>query len=195
MVTLVIGLVLFLGAHSVRIVADRWRTSVIASVGERTWKGVDSLVSIAGFVLIVVGFGLARRSPHTMWPEPSQALRHLNDLFTLVAFVLLAAAYVPRNQVKAKIHHPMAAAVAFWAFGHLLANNYIRDVVLFGAFLAWAVVDFWSSWKRDAAAATVYPKGNAVGTAIAVVVGVVAWAVFAFLLHGPLIGVRPFGTP
>jgi uncharacterized membrane protein len=156
---------------------------------------VYSLVSIAGFVLIVVGFGLARQSPHAMWGEPPQALRHLNDLLTLVAFVLLASARVPRNQIKAKIHHPMAAGVAFWALGHLLANNYIRDVVLFGAFLAWALVDFWSSWKRDAVAGTVYPAGNAKGTVIAIVAGIIVWAVFAFFLHGPLIGVRPFGTP
>jgi uncharacterized membrane protein len=195
MVTLVIGLVLFLGVHSVRIVADRWRTSMIASVGERTWKGVYTLVSIAGLVLIVVGFGMARQSPHAMWGEPAAGLRHLNDFLTLVAFVLLAAARVPRNQIKAKVHHPMVAGVAFWALGHLLANNMIRDVVLFGAFLAWALVDYWSSWKRDAMAGTVYPPGNVAGTAIAVVAGIVVWAVFAFLLHGPLIGVRPFGTP
>jgi uncharacterized membrane protein len=195
MVTLVIGLVLFLGAHSVRIVADRWRTSVIASVGERTWKGVYSLVAIAGLVLIVVGFGLARQSPHAMWGQPAQGLRHLNDFMTLVAFVLLAAARVPRNQIKAKIHHPMAAGVAFWALGHLLANNNIRDVVLFGAFFGWAVLDYWSSWKRDAVAGTVYLPGTARGTVITVIAGAIVWAVFAFFLHGPLIGVRPFGSP
>lgn len=192
MVTLVIGLVLFLGAHSVRIVADGWRTSVIASVGERRWKGGYSLVSIAGFVLIVVGFGLARRSPQVLWGEPAQGLKHLAALLVLVAFVLIAAAYVPRNQVKARIHHPMAAGVAFWGLGHLLANNTAADLVLFASFLVWGLVDFWFSWQRDAAAGTVYPRGTAAGTVIALVAGVIAWAVFAFWLHGVLIGVRPF---
>ena len=192
MVTLVLGLVLFLGVHSVRIVADRWRTAMVASVGEKVWKGVYALVAIAGFVLIVVGFGLARQNPHQLWGAPPVATKHLAALLALVAFVLLAAAYVPGNSLKARLHHPMALGVAFWSLGHLLANNQSRDVVLFGAFLAWSVIDFRSSWQRDAKAGTAYPPGSGAGTAMAVVVGVVAWAAFAFWLHGPLIGVRPF---
>lgn len=192
MVTLVLGLVLFLGVHSTRIVADGWRTSMIASVGEKVWKGAYALVSIAGFVLIVIGFGLARQQPHELWATPPVATRHLAALLTLVAFVLIAAAYVPGNQIKARLHHPMAAGVMFWSFGHLLANNHDRDLLLFGAFLAWSAIDFWSSWKRDAVARTVYPAGSGAGTAMAVVVGAVAWAAFAFWLHAPLIGVRPF---
>jgi uncharacterized membrane protein len=194
MLTLVAGLVLFLGAHSVRVFAEGWRASMIASVGEKPWKGVYSLVSIAGFVLVVVGYGLARHSPIVMWSQPPVAMRHVAALLTLVAFVLLVAAYVPGNQLKAKLHHPMVLGVKVWALAHLLANNTLADVVLFGSFLAWAVLAYHAARKRDREQQVVYPAGTASRTAIAVVVGVIAWAVFAFWLHRVLIGVSPMGV-
>jgi uncharacterized membrane protein len=163
-------------------------------VGERPWKGVYSLVSLAGFALIVVGFGLARQNPIVLWPQPPVATRHLAALLTLVAFVLVVAAYVPGNQLKAKLHHPMLLGVKAWALGHLLANNTVADVLLFGSFLAWAVLDFRAARKRDRAQGTVYAPGTVSRTVIAVVVGVVAWAVFAFWLHRVLIGVSPMGV-
>jgi uncharacterized membrane protein len=194
MLTLVAGLVLFLGAHSVRVFAEGWRTATIAGVGEKPWKGVTSLVSIAGFVLIVVGYGLARRSPVVLWSEPPVQLRHLAALLVLVAFVLLAAAYVPGNQLKAKLHHPMVLGVKAWALAHLLANNTAADVVLFGSFLAWAVLDYRAARKRDREQGTVYPAGTPSRTAVAVAIGAVAWAVFAFWLHRAWIGVAPMGV-
>jgi uncharacterized membrane protein len=194
MLTLVAGLLLFLGAHSVRVVAEGWRAATIASVGERPWKGVYSLVSLAGFVLIVVGYGLSRQSPIVMWPQPPVATRHVAALLTLVAFVLVVAAYVPGNQLKAKLHHPMVLGVMAWALAHLLANNTVADVLLFGSFLAWAALDYRAARRRDRAAGTVYRAGVASRTAIAVVVGVIAWAVFAFWLHRALIGVNPLGV-
>ena len=194
MLTLVAGLVLFLGAHSVRVFADGWRASTIASVGEKPWKGVYSLVSIAGFVLVIVGYGLARHNPVVLWSPPPVALRHLASLLTLVAFVLLAAAYVPGNQIKAKLHHPMILGVKTWALAHLLANNMLADVVLFGSFLLWAVLDYRAARKRDRQQGTVYPAGTVTRTALTVVIGVVAWAVFAFWLHRLLIGVSPMGV-
>jgi uncharacterized membrane protein len=193
MVTLALGLVLFLGVHSVRVLAEGWRASVIGAVGEKPWKGVFALVSLAGFVLIVVGYGLSRESPVVLWPQPPVGTRHLAALLTLVAFVLVVSAYVPGNSVKAKLHHPMILGVKAWAVAHLVANNTVADVMLFGGFLAWAVLDFRSARKRDRVAGVVYPAGTASRTAVAVVVGVVAWAVFAFWLHGVLIGVRPMG--
>jgi len=193
MLTLVAGLVVFLGAHSARIFADGWRSATIAEMGEKAWKGVYALVSIAGFVLIVVGYGIARQSPTELWPLPPVWTRHLAALLMLLAFVLLAAAYVPGNQLKATLHHPMVLSVKVWALAHLLANNTLADVLLFGAFLAWAVLDFRSARKRDRAAGTVYPPGRASRTVVAVVVGAVAWAVFAFWLHRVLIGVQPLG--
>ena len=175
---LILGLVIFLGAHSMHMLAPGFRERAVARIGLLPWKGLYSLVSIAGFVLIVIGFGTARAQPHLLYAPPLW-LKHLNALFTLVAFVLIAAAYVPRNHLKAKI-------------GHLLAIGYLHDVVLFGAFLVWAVADFMVSRRRDRAAGTAYPSGTAMGDGLAVAVGVAAWAIFAFLLHVRLIGVSPF---
>jgi uncharacterized membrane protein len=120
-------------------------------------------------------------------------LRHLASLLTLVSFVFLAAAYVPRNAIKARLHHPMTLGVKVWALSHLLANHTLADVLLFGGFLVWAVLCFRAARARDRAAGTVYPAGTAAGTAITVAAGLGAWMVFAMWLHGPLIGVRPFG--
>lgn len=192
MTLLLLGLALFLGVHSTRIVADGWRTATIARVGEKPWKAIYSLLSIAGFVLLVIGYGAARQSPVVLFAPPTWT-RHLAALLTIPAFVLLVAAYVPGNAIKRAIGHPMVAGVKVWALAHLLANGTLADVLLFGTFLAWAVLGFIAARRRDRAAGTTYPAGPGSRTAITVVVGLVAWAVFAFALHRPLIGVAPFG--
>ncbi|WP_341916048.1 NnrU family protein [Polaromonas sp. YR568] len=192
MAILILGLVLFLGVHSIRIVADGWRTATIGRVGELPWKAVYALLSIVGFVLIVWGFGLARQQPVQLWMPP-RGMRHLASLLTLIAFILLAATYVPRNAIKARLHHPMVLGVKVWALAHLLANGNVAHMVLFGAFLVWAALSFRAARARDRAAGTVYPAGTPAGTAITVVVGAAAWAVFAFWAHGYLIGIRPVG--
>ncbi|WP_445145601.1 NnrU family protein [Dyella sp. Tek66A03] len=192
MALLILGLVIFLGAHSVRIFANDWRSRQLARIGEKRWKGLYALVSIVGFVMICWGFGLARHQPVLLYVPPLW-LRHLNALFTLIAFILVVAAYVPNNHFKAKLGHPMLAGVKTWAFGHLLATGMLHDVVLFGAFLLWAVVDFVSSRRRDRLAGVAYPAGTAKGDVIAVVAGAVSWALFAFVLHAWLIGVKPMG--
>ncbi len=192
MTLLIAGLILFLGVHSTRVFANDWRTALIAKRGEGAWKGIYSGLSLAGFVMLVYGYGLARQSPVVLWTPPV-AMRHVAALLTLVSFVMLAAAYVPRNSIKAKLRHPMVLGTKVWAFAHLLANGNLADVLLFGAFLVWAVLNFRAARQRDRAQGIVYPAGTASGTAITVAVGVVAWLVFALWLHGLLIGVRPFG--
>ncbi|MDE1950350.1 MAG: NnrU family protein [Burkholderiales bacterium] len=189
---MLLGLVVFLGVHSVRIVAEPWRAAMRARLGANAWKGLYSLLSLAGFALIVVGFGQARQHPVVLWPALVWT-RHLAALLVLVAFVLVAAAYVPGNGIKARLHHPMVLGVKTWAFAHLLANNTLAAEVLFAAFLLWAVLDFRAARARDRAAGTVYAPGRAGATAAAVCAGVLAWGVFGFWLHGLLIGVRPFG--
>jgi uncharacterized membrane protein len=191
MTFLVIGLVVFLGVHSTRIFADGWRAKRIAAMGEQKYKGLYTLASLIGFVLIVYGYGEARLDPIVLWTPPIWT-RHLAALLTIPAFILIAAAYVPGNRIKAKVGHPMVAGVKVWAFAHLIANGNLADVLLFGGFLVWAVFDFISSRRRDRAAGTVYPAGTAGKDIITVIAGLVAWAVFAFWLHAALIGVRPF---
>jgi uncharacterized membrane protein len=190
MTVLILGLLILLGIHSLRIFADDWRNRQRARFGELGWKGLYSLASIIGFGLIVYGFGLARQQPVVLYVPPL-ALRHLNALFTLLAFILVAAAYIPRNHLKAKFGHPMLLGVKVWAFGHLLATGMLHDVLLFGAFLLWAVLLFIVSRRRDRAAGTVYPAGTLQGDVLVAVVGIAAWAVFTLWLHLRLIGVSP----
>ena len=190
MPVLILGLVLFLGMHSLRIFADGWRTRQVARLGLKRWKALYALVAIVGFVLICWGFGLARQHPVLLYVPPLW-LRHLNAMFTLVAFVLFVAARVSRNVFKARLHHPQVLAVKVWAFGHLLATGMLHDVLLFGAFLLWAVVLFIASRRRDRAAGTVYPAGTLRGNVLTVAIGVAAWAAFALWLHLWLIGVDP----
>jgi uncharacterized membrane protein len=190
MALLILGLVIFLGVHSIRIFANDWRRRQVAHLGEGPWKGLYSLASLIGLVLVIVGFAAARMNPVLLYAPPAW-LRHLNIVFTLIAFVLVTAAYVPRNHLKEKIGHPMLAGVKAWALGHLLSIGMLRDVVLFGAFLVWAIVDFVASRRRDRVTRVVYPAGSLTGDVIAVVIGLVVWAAVAFWLHQLLIGMDP----
>ncbi|MGB3460532.1 NnrU family protein [Rhodanobacter lindaniclasticus] len=190
MLVLILGLVLFLGIHSLRIVADDWRSRQVVRLGLKRWKALYAVVAIAGFVLLCWGFGLARQQPVLLYVPPLW-LRHLNALFTLVAFMLFIAARVPRNHFKAKLHHPQVLAVKVWAFGHLLATGMLHDVVLFGAFLLWAVVLFAASRRRDRREGTVYAAGTVQGDVLVVVIGGALWLAFVLWLHLWLIGVSP----
>ncbi len=136
MTALILGLVLFLGIHSARIVADGPRSAFIAKRGANAWKGLYTVLSLAGFALVVWGYGLARQQPTELWAAPPLWTRHVAALLTLIAFVLVTAAYVPGNGIKAKLHHPMTLGVKVWAFAHLIANNTLADLLLFGGFLS-----------------------------------------------------------
>ena len=191
MVILILGLVLFLGVHSVRIVANDWRTAKRAQLGEAKWKAAYSLLSLLGLILIVWGFGQARQQPVVLWTPPL-AMRHIAGLLTALAFILLTAKDIPRNGIKARVHHPMLLGVKVWALAHLLANGKLHDVVLFASFLAWAILCFRAARRRDVAEGIIYPTGTTSATVTTVVAGLAGWAVFAFVLHGWLIGVRPY---
>ncbi|MEY3252619.1 MAG: hypothetical protein RL227_1592, partial [Pseudomonadota bacterium] len=175
MTLLILGLVIFLGVHSARIVAEPWRARTIARLGEGAWKGGYALLSLAGFALLVYGYGQARMAPVVLWASPTWT-RHLAALLMLVSFVMLAATYVPRNGIKAKLRHPMVLAVKVWALSHLVANNTLADLLLFGGFLVWAVLSFRAARGRDRAAGTVYPAGQLPWTLLTAAIGVLAWA-------------------
>lgn len=187
---LIIGLILFLGVHSLRIVADDWRSAQRAKLGEKAWKLGYTVISLVGFALICCGFGLARQHTVALWPR-LPGMNHLAALLTVIAFVLIAASQTPRNHIKAKLRHPMLIGVKVWALAHLLANNSLVDLTLFGSFLVWAVLCFRAARQRDRAGAPAPAAGTSINTAIAVIAGVVAWAVFAFWAHRVLIGVNP----
>lgn len=192
MLVLILGLALFLGTHSIRIVADDWRTRQIGRIGEMRWKGLYAIASIGGIALIVWGYGLAGLEPVYLWFPPVWT-KHLAALLTLPAFILFVAAYVPGTRIRASIGHPMLAGTKLWAFAHLVANGTLADVLLFGSFLIWAICAFIASRRRDRSAGIVRRTGGLRRDTVALAIGIVAWFVFARYAHAWLFGVAPFG--
>jgi len=211
MAVLIVGLILFLGLHSVRVVAEPWRARQQAALGEARWKMLYSVVSIGSLALVIWGFSLARVATPVLWVPP-KALHSVTALLVLVAFVLLVAGYVPGTRIQAAVGHPVTLSAKTWSFAHLLSAGTLADVVLFGSFLGWSVVVFVSARRRDRAsfaaasaaatqakadsvtapAAKPRPQGTLARDAVAVVIGAAAWFVFRARLHEWLIGVRPF---
>ena len=202
MAWLILGLVLFLGAHSTRIFAENWRQATLARLGENAYKGAYTLVSLMGFGLLMFGFDQVRWDSPLLWAPPVW-VKHAAALLMLLSLVLLASAYTPRNAIKVKLHHPMVLSVKVWALAHLLANPRVADVVLFGAFLLWSVLNFRAARQRDrlAAAATETgaeaavpgPEVSAAATWRAIGIGVVVWAFLLSRGHTWLFGVSPLG--
>jgi uncharacterized membrane protein len=189
MLILILGLVLFLGVHSVAMVAPQWRTAMRERLGENGWKGVYSLIAFMGLVLIIVGYDLARQDPFWLYHPPGFT-RHIAALLMLPVFPLLLATYLP-GKIKTTLKHPMLTAVKFWALAHLLANGSLADVVLFGGFLAWAVADRISMKRRAPQQVPTLPASR-LNDVIAVVGGLALYVIFALWTHQWLIGVRPF---
>ena len=190
MLVLIAGLIIFLGSHATRIAAEGWRRRTIARIGERPWKGLYSLVSLVGLVLIVWGYGLSRLDPVVLWNPPIWT-RHIALTLNLLALVLLALFLVPSGRLKARLGHPMLLAVKVWAFAHLLANGTLADLLLFGSFLAWAVADFAANRRRDRRDGVVRIAGPVRNDILAVALGLVLWAALVWRVHQWLIGVHP----
>jgi len=146
MAWLILGLVLFLGMHSVSIAAPAWRDAQVVRFGERPWKGIYTVVSIVGFAMLVTGFGVMRHSPVVLYVPPAWG-RHVTALLMLPVFPLFLATYLP-GRIKTAAKHPMLVSVKLWAVAHLIANGTLGDVLLFGGFLAWAVADRISMKRR-----------------------------------------------
>ena len=192
MTTFLAGLAIFLGMHSAQALYPGAREAVIARIGALGWKGLYSIISLAGFWVLVQGYGEARPAAEVIWTPPD-ALMHLSALLNIVAFVFLAASGIPGNAIRARVGHPMTIGVKVWALAHLLANGDSVSMLLFAAILVWAVLVFRAARRRQpasgAAAAT-----SRVATLATVLVGVGAGIWFAFVGHAMLIGVAPFGS-
>jgi uncharacterized membrane protein len=188
MTILILGLVVFLGIHSVRILAAPFRNAQIAA-NEKRWKGLYSLVAAVGLGLIIWGWILYRPMAPQLYDPPMWGRKAAWGL-VWIAFVLMAGANGPVGRIKATVRHPMLLGTIFWAAGHLLANGDQASVMLFGAFLVWAILDLISALGRREPAPVVTKP---IADAIAVVAGTVLWAVFVFFLHRVLFGVSPLG--
>ena len=190
MVILILGLILFLGTHSVKIFADSWRTSQIEKMGLGKWRGLYSLISLIGFILIIIGYGQARLSTIFIWMPPHWTW-HLTATLNLIAFILLISAYVPKNAIKEKVRDPMILGIKTWAFAHLLSNGSLAGIILFGSFLLWAIVDYKSCRVRITNTSKAKTQTTPVMTSATLVISVFCWAAFAKYAHQILIGVNP----
>ncbi|SDT90878.1 NnrU family protein [Stappia sp. ES.058] len=188
MTMLIAGLIIFLGVHALPMKPDL-RGRMRARLGDLGYKGVFSLASLLGLVLIVYGYGMARAAGPALLYNPPVWTSHITMLLMLPVFVLLVAAYAPTGHIKARVKHPMILAVKIWALAHLLANGDAASVLLFGGFLAWGVVDRISLKKRGDIGGAGALRKSVAGDAISVVVGLGLYAAFVVYLHMWLIGV------
>ena len=188
MTLFVVGLVLFLGIHSIAIVAPDWRQRTMGRIGLRAWKGTYTVISLLSFGLMVYGYGLARQDPVLIYTPPLW-MRHLTLLLMIPVFPLVHAAYLP-GRIKATLRHPMLVAIKVWALAHLLANGMLADLLLFGGFLAWAVADRISFKRRTQPDLRTAPPSK-YNDLIAIVTGLIAYAIFAKWLHLLFVGVYP----
>ena len=190
MLLLIAGLVLFLGMHMLPMFAGV-RAGLVSRLGENGYKGLFTLVSLAGFALAIYGYGVARFEGSPVIYDPPFWLRHVTMLLMVPVFIFLAAAYVP-CRIQKTLKHPMLVAVKLWAFSHLLANGDLASVLLFGGFLAWAVADRISLKRRGPGAGQLAATAGDPGRfsdMIVILIGLALYGAFVWKLHAWLIGV------
>ena len=189
----ILGLVIFLGTHVFVTMRDH-RAALVGRIGELPYRGLFSLVSIAGIVLIGYGFAAYRAAGPIMVWYPPVWTRHIVVALMWPASIMVAAAYIPGN-IKRVLKHPMLVGVKTWAFAHLCANGDLGGIILFGSVLAWAVYDRITLKHRKDAGAPPIPVGGAKNDIIAIVVGTIIYLALGFVFHPIVIGVPAFGTP
>src|SRR5882672_5043731 len=187
MAYLVLGLVLFLGVHSVSIVAPAWRDRIAVRLGN-AWRCLYSLLSIAGFVAIIWGYDIARRNPVVLY-TPWASARYLTAVLMIPVFPLVLAAYFP-GHIKRALQHPMLAGIMLWSLAHLLSTGTLANVMLFGGFLAWAIADRFSyRWRAQRPIQTA--PAMRLNDVIVVAVGLAFYIAFTHWLHARWFGVQP----
>lgn len=188
MTYMITGLVVFFTAHLYTTFRSRTpERDLRARIGYGPYMGIYTVLSIAGLVLIVLGYD-AMRPAMIVW-QPPVWTKHLNILFQLIAFIILFTAYTPTGHIRKAMKHPMLVGVKVWAAGHLLANGELNSILLFGAFLAYAVIDRVAVKKRGDNGPGADVKANVMGDVLAVAAGVAFWLVMLLWLHPILFGV------
>jgi uncharacterized membrane protein len=189
---MILGLVLFLGVHTLTTQRDL-RARMIASTGEGVYKAGYALVSLLGLVLIVRGFAHYRSEGLIELWTPPRALKHLTMALMLPAVILVVAAYI-RGRIYTAVKHPMLSGVKLWAAAHLIANGDVGGIILFGSFLGWAVFDRISLKRRADAGGPPIPVGGWGNDLIAVAVGIVAYLALVFAFHPVVMGIPVVGV-
>jgi uncharacterized membrane protein len=185
MLLLIAGLVLFLGVHLLTTARDA-RAALMGRFGEGPYKGLYSLVSAAGLVLIVWGYGRYRSAGYIPVWDPPQVLLPITLILMWFSFVALVATYASAGKIKGLLRHPMLVGIKAWALAHLLVNGDLGSIILFGAFLAWAVYDRIAVKRRGDAGAP--RSGFTAGDAVSLIAGSALYAAM-FWLHPLVIGV------
>ncbi|MCG6857029.1 MAG: NnrU family protein [Salaquimonas sp.] len=185
MMLLIAGLIVFLGIHSIRMVAPAYREAMIARMGENPWKGIYSLISLAGLVLLIWGYARAQPLAPVLYVAPF-GLVHLTITLMALSFISLVVSQLKPGRLKPLLKHPMLLAVKIWAFAHLLVNGDLASIILFGAFLAWAV---WNRIAVKRRGAPIPASGPVINDVIAIAAGLVLWGLFIWKVHEWLIGV------
>ena len=186
----ILGLVIFLGAH-VFVTMRNERAVLVARFGEWPYRGLFSLVSIVGIVLIAYGFASYRAAGFIIVWNPPAWTRHIVEALMWPASIMIVAAYIPGN-IKRVLKHPMLAGVKTWAFAHLCANGDLGGIILFASVLAWAVYDRITLKRRSDAGAPPIPVGGAINDLIAIIVGTIVYFALGFVFHPVVIGVPAF---
>lgn len=187
MLWLIIGLVLFHGLHSIRIVAPNWRDQRVASMGEGPWKGLYSIASIIALVVLIWGYSIARQDFILVYFPPTWG-RPVAIVLMAFSFISLMVFNLKAGVLKPILKHPMLVSIKLWAVAHLLVNGDLASVLLFGSFLIWAIVDRISVKRRNE---PIPEKGPIVNDVLAVVSGLVLWVLFIWVAHEWLFGVAP----
>ncbi len=185
MTIFVLGLVLFLGIHSVRMLAPQWREDKIKELGEGSWKGMYSVLSLVGLAIMIYGYAYAQPEAPIIYITPVWT-RHLAFLLVAIAFVSMMVGNLPPGRLKPALKHPMLLAVMIWAFAHLTVNGDLASIILFGSFLIWSI------WNRIAVSHRTDPlpqPGSITYDLVAIVSGLIIWVLFIWKLHEWLIGV------
>jgi uncharacterized membrane protein len=191
MIGLIVGLICFLGIHLARVVAPEFRANTIATRGDGAWKGIYSIASVVGFGLIIWFYNDAVANGPYLY-EPPVWMKHINALLMLFAAISMGVYAFPAGRLKAALKHPMLLAVKIWALGHLLANGSLAAILLFGSFLAWAVVVRISLKKREQRGEAKLPvAGDVKWDVFAILTGLALYALFMGGLHIWLFGVSP----